>query len=312
MDVKFSFIMPAYKAKYLKDSINSILSQTYYDFELIIVDDASPENLYNIVEDFKDNRIQYFRNKNNIGGSNLIDQWNICLSRAHGEYVILATDDDVYHRDYLKEINRLIEKYPECYAFRPRCVIINGDGNIESIDAFMPEKVDLSCFLYYFLTRTIKTGIGFWTFNREYLVNIGGYVNMPMAWYSDDLTCLEMAVNGVVFSPQPLFYFRYSGFSISTSRNDKKTLINKLNAGNKFVDCVSHAINETGNKMSDNENELKYPNLKALNELYYGHFRMLIMMTGKMDLIRSIPEVMRAKHISIRFKIKSIIIRLLK
>lgn len=64
--------------------------------------------------------------------------------------------------------------------------------------------------------------------------------------------------------------------------------------------------------MSDNENELKYPNLKALNELYYGHFRMLIMMTGKMDLIRSIPEVMRAKHISIRFKIKSIIIRLLK
>lgn len=310
MAARYSFIMPAYKAKYLKESIKSILSQTYHDFELIIVDDASPENLNDIVKEFEDNRIQYYRNKNNIGGNNLIDQWNVCLSRAKGEYVILATDDDVYHQDYLKEINRLVEKYPKCYAFRPRCVIINGEGNVESIDAFMPEMVDLSCFLYYFLTRTIKTGIGFWTFNREYLVKRGGYVNMPMAWYSDDLTCLEMAVNGVAFSPQPLFYFRYSGMSISTSQNNRRALARKIKAGNLFVDSLSHIITGSRNQILDKE--LEYPNLKALKELYYGHFRMLIMMTGKMDLIRSIPEVMRAKHISIRFKIKSIIIRLLK
>ena len=50
--VSFSFIMPAYKAKFLHLSIESILMQSYRDFELIIVNDASPENLKTIIEQY--------------------------------------------------------------------------------------------------------------------------------------------------------------------------------------------------------------------------------------------------------------------
>jgi len=63
----FSFVLPAYKATFLKEAIESILAQTYGDFELIIVDDASPEDLGSIVGSFHDSRISYHRNAVNIG-----------------------------------------------------------------------------------------------------------------------------------------------------------------------------------------------------------------------------------------------------
>ena len=50
--MRFSFVLPAWKGKYLRESVSSILAQTYTDFELVIVDDCSPENLKEIVSSF--------------------------------------------------------------------------------------------------------------------------------------------------------------------------------------------------------------------------------------------------------------------
>lgn len=58
--MKFSITIPAYKAKFLKECIDSILSQTYNDFELIIVNDASPEYLDSIINGYSDSRIRYY------------------------------------------------------------------------------------------------------------------------------------------------------------------------------------------------------------------------------------------------------------
>ena len=49
MNMKYSFVLPAYKARFFKEALDSILNQTYNDFELIIVNDASPEDLDSIV-----------------------------------------------------------------------------------------------------------------------------------------------------------------------------------------------------------------------------------------------------------------------
>ena len=63
--MKYSFILPAYKAKYFHQAISSILNQTYTDIELVIVNDASPEDLDTIVSSFDDSRIRYYKNKEN-------------------------------------------------------------------------------------------------------------------------------------------------------------------------------------------------------------------------------------------------------
>lgn len=64
--MKYQFILPAYKQTYLK-STESILSQTYRNFEVIVIDDASPEDLKSVCNDFTDTRLHYYKNKVNIG-----------------------------------------------------------------------------------------------------------------------------------------------------------------------------------------------------------------------------------------------------
>ena len=123
--MRFSFILPAYKRIYIKEAIDSILLQKYTDFELIIVDDCSPDHLDEIVGTYDDNRIAYYKNPENIGGKDLVAQWNKCLEYANGDYVILATDDDLYEPDFLSTFVELILQYPNANLFRAR--ILNVD-----------------------------------------------------------------------------------------------------------------------------------------------------------------------------------------
>ena len=71
---RFSFVLPAYKGRYLAESIKSILAQTVTDFELVIVNDCSPDDIAGIVADNTDDRIRYFENERNIGGNDLVAQ----------------------------------------------------------------------------------------------------------------------------------------------------------------------------------------------------------------------------------------------
>ncbi|HFZ0442388.1 TPA: glycosyltransferase family 2 protein, partial [Raoultella ornithinolytica] len=112
MNPKFTIGIPAYKASFLKECIDSILSQTFHDFELIIVNDASPENLDTIISSYNDKRIHYFKNEKNCGAENVIDNWNKCLSYANGDYFILMGDDDKLDVNYLSEFNKLISEHP--------------------------------------------------------------------------------------------------------------------------------------------------------------------------------------------------------
>jgi glycosyltransferase involved in cell wall biosynthesis len=67
--IKFSILIPVYKSKYLKECIDSILMQTFNNFELIILNDDSPEDIDNIVSSYQDNRIRYYKNDKNVGAS---------------------------------------------------------------------------------------------------------------------------------------------------------------------------------------------------------------------------------------------------
>ena len=110
--MKFSIVIPAYKNNFLSEAIKSVLNQTYLDFELIIVDDCSPEDLKTVVDQFNDKRIQYYRNKKNCGAINVVDNWNICLSLCNGEYIICMGDDDLILPNCLEEYAKLMAKYP--------------------------------------------------------------------------------------------------------------------------------------------------------------------------------------------------------
>ena len=131
-DIKFSILVPAFKARFLAECIDSILSQTYTNLELIIVNDASPENLDEIVSRYDDARIQYYVNEKNFGAINVVDNWNKCLSYATGEYVICMGDDDKLMPCCLEEYRKLIGKYPEVDVLHGRTIIMNEDRHLNN------------------------------------------------------------------------------------------------------------------------------------------------------------------------------------
>lgn len=101
--------MAAYNAeKYIKDAINSVIQQSFTDFEFIIVDDGSTDSTRNIILSYTDKRIKLIENKHNF-----IDSINRGLSCAEGKYIAFMDNDDIMHVDRLKIEYAIMEEHPE-------------------------------------------------------------------------------------------------------------------------------------------------------------------------------------------------------
>ncbi len=251
--IKYSFVLPAYKAKFLKAAIDSILNQTYSNFELIIVNDASPEDLDSIVDSYNDSRIQYYKNEKNLGGKDLVAQWNHSITYAKGEYLILASDDDEYSLQYLEKMDIMINKYPMVNVFRPRVKRVDNNGKILHLEGFEGEYLSKIEYIYIWTNGMIGSGIPFYIFKRKALMAIGGFVSMPLAWFSDDATVLRLADSGIVIYNRTLFSFRYSNENISTAQNKKSTLVAKYKATKIFYDEHTSFINNYNPQDDDEE-----------------------------------------------------------
>ena len=171
-----SFIMPAYKARFLAQAIESILSQTDSDWELVVVDDESPEDLGSILASYHDSRIRYYRNEHNLGGENLVRQWNYAITLAKGDWIALAADDDLYAPSFCEECVRLLAKYPDIDLVRTRVLQIDEWGNALWDDGILPEFTNKYEFLYDWLASKAFTCIGNYLFRKEALMSIDGYV----------------------------------------------------------------------------------------------------------------------------------------
>lgn len=249
--MKFSITIPAYKQRYLYEAIESCLAQTYKDFELIIVDDASPEDLKSVVDMFQDDRIRYYRNEKNCGALNVVDNWNICLEYAKGDYVICMGDDDKLLPNCLEEYSKLMDKYPGLNIYHGMTEIINEHSEVYNIQEARPEREGVYSMISGRLRNHRMQFIGDWLLKRDALENIQGYVKMPMAWGSDDLTAYTLAVDGGVANSQiPVFQYRVNSLTISNSGNYRekvKTQFRVFGLIEKILNDKTHLSNEKDN-----------------------------------------------------------------
>lgn len=109
---KVSAVMALYNTSYdyLKATVESILNQTFKDFELIIVDDASNIEYKNFFEKFKDERIQYIKLEKNAGPGHAR---NIGIKSAKGEYIAICDSDDIYLPNRFEVQNEFLDKNTE-------------------------------------------------------------------------------------------------------------------------------------------------------------------------------------------------------
>src|ERR1700722_7016247 len=110
---KVSVVVPNYNhARYLRRRIDSILQQSYQDFELILLDDCSPDNSREILTSYVDDpRVRIEFNTTNSGST--FKQWNKGVRLAHGEYVWIAESDDYADARLLERLVGILESEPE-------------------------------------------------------------------------------------------------------------------------------------------------------------------------------------------------------
>lgn len=110
--VKISACLPVYKTeeKYLRECIESILGQTFQDFELLILDDCPEQPVKSIVESYHDKRIRYMQNTENLGISKTR---NKLIEMARGEYLAVVDHDDVSLPERFEKEAAYLDKHPE-------------------------------------------------------------------------------------------------------------------------------------------------------------------------------------------------------
>jgi glycosyltransferase involved in cell wall biosynthesis len=113
---------------YLREAVDSILAQTYTDFELILSDNASTDSTEQICREYAaiDSRVRYSRNPVNIGGAN---NENLTFQLSRGKYFHLAAHDDVIANDFLEKCLAVLESKPEIVLCYTEMIIIDGEGN---------------------------------------------------------------------------------------------------------------------------------------------------------------------------------------
>lgn len=205
-----SIIMPVYNAEqYLADTINSVINQTYKDFELVAVNDGSTDQSLNILRRFNDERIIVI-DKENTGVS---DTRNVGINAANGEYVCFLDADDSYSPEYLE---RLFETAVENKADMVVCnyIAFRGEAKfqakktvsatVESTNMLLQAGVLTSA-----CTKLIKISI-----LLEYKINF----DKDMSFGEDLFFCWKayLASNRVFYIDEPLYGYRMATESATT------------------------------------------------------------------------------------------------
>lgn len=136
-----SVIIPSYNhAKFISDAIESVINQTFTDFELIIVDDCSPDESLEVIKKYKDNRIKLFVNEKNEGA---VYTTNRAIQLSTGRYVALLNSDDVWDLNKLQKQVLFLRENPKYDAVFSNAMFINEEKKeLQKIDYFWADVFD--------------------------------------------------------------------------------------------------------------------------------------------------------------------------
>lgn len=239
MTPNLAIVLPAYKSEFLEETLQSISTQTDQRFTLYIFDDASPENLENIVQQipFKSNVI-FKRFNTNVGGNSLTKQWERCIEEIGSEeWIWLFSDDDIMTPNCVESFYRNLKENPEYSAYRFDTKKVSAEDEVIRENQF-PDTFDGAEFLNKKLSYEQESYIVEYIFSRDAYHDIGGFPNLPLAWTADDLFCLKLANHGQICSIEGgCVHWRYSESNIS-GKNDRKNAKLKLKAASEFVDWM--------------------------------------------------------------------------
>lgn len=222
---KVSIVVPLYKSeKFMVKLIDSIINQSYKNFELILVDDESPDNSGRIADEYasQDSRILSFHKKN--GGC--CDARNFGLQHVTGDYLMLADGDDWMEPDCIEYLVSLAENN-NCQMAMSDCIFTTVDrhqNEIDNIRVWNPERA--TCGILY-----VETPVGPW--NKLYTTEVirNNNIDFSVPWFGEGLyfscTAAQFS-NSVAVGHRKVYNYRLNNTESGTTVREVKHAINSM------------------------------------------------------------------------------------
>jgi len=212
-----TFVVPCYKlAHLLPDCVNSILSQTYRDLEVLIMDDCSPDDTAEVARSFQDERVRHVRNDPNLGH---LRNYNKGIGMARGKYVWLISADDYLRRPYvLERYLEVLEANPGVgYAFCAGVGVRDG-AETGTLDYSVCGEADRVIPGHNWLKTILRENVvlaASGLVRRECYLRHGAFpLDMPWAgdWF---LWCLLALDGDVAYFAEPMVCYREHALSMT-------------------------------------------------------------------------------------------------
>jgi glycosyltransferase involved in cell wall biosynthesis len=217
-----SILMPAYNCEnFVNQAIDSILNQTYENWELLISDDASTDNTKKIIDTYSDKRIKRFHNEANLG---YLQTWNKIIQLAAGEYITFQDADDYSSLNRVEKLVNTLNKNQDFGLVGSNCKFITDEGlevsttnfhlNHDAIFQNIPFK-------FNFIGSAIMI-------RKEVFDQIGGYHLFFDRMGAEDhyWMCLILEKYKMVNLSDSLYYYRFNENSVSGNIANNPSKIN--------------------------------------------------------------------------------------
>jgi glycosyltransferase involved in cell wall biosynthesis len=210
---KVSVIVPVYNhEKYIAECVESVLNQTYRDFEVVVVDDGSTDRTSEILKRFKD-KIRYIWQVNKGGAAAL----NTAIKNSKGEYIAWVSSDDIFMPAKLEEQIRYFDSNPDVDLTYTDFYIIDGKGEIKQ-EICSPYYEDKRTFIYNLLIGNFINGSSV-MFKRNCIDKVG-YFDEEMKYHADGNMWFRM-LKHFKFGHIPKLLLKYRWHESNLSHHSK-------------------------------------------------------------------------------------------
>lgn len=287
----FSVIIPLYnKAPYVAKTVESVLAQTYGDYEVIIIDNGSTDGSNGVISQFTDPRIQIVRLEENVGVSNARNK-GVELSTA--PYITFLDADDWWEPTFLEEMAALVERHPGAGIYGTSYYIVkNGKKRVAPIgveDGFTEGEINY-CRVYaktlcmpltsisICMPRTvfaeaggfpagIKLGEDFLLWIRVSLKHKVVLLNKPLSNYNQDVDVTYRGTHKKVYDPDSFSTFHFDQFAAEERSNrDLKVLLDKLRV---YSLMTFRRDNKYPERVMKEISKVDFSNVEPIYKFYY-------------------------------------------
>jgi len=213
---KFTVIVPSYQGgQYLKQCVQSVLAQTYRDFELAVLDNCSNDGTAKWLAGLHDSRIKIYPSSTPLS---IEDNWARAIEIPKNEFITFFGHDDLMDADYLEAMSTLIDREPEAGLYFAHFRYIDESGNMIRHCQTVPPHTTAAEFLQAILTSQVEVnGTGYVMRSKSYEA-VGGIPHFQNLLYADHALWLMLIDRSYkVTTPQECFSYRLHTASMSAA-----------------------------------------------------------------------------------------------